>query len=178
MWEMLRKDGDICANAVFDVEGLPTVAFFEKDAKNNLSKDDLDQIRQKLWNQNLVSVVLVLDQESITAYSVNQKKDRGQTLTHEEVSRHGWFSAGEISSSEIQQRLPLWFKSESRVDKKLLKNLGEVINLLTKEGISSSDAQILVGQILFISYLEHRDCLLYTSPSPRDQRGSRMPSSA
>ena len=24
----------------------------------------------------------------------------------------------------------------------------------------------------------HRDCLLYTSPSPRDQRGSRMPSSA
>ena len=24
----------------------------------------------------------------------------------------------------------------------------------------------------------HEDCLLYTSPSPRDQRGSRMPSSA
>ena len=27
-----------------------------------------------------------------------------------------------------------------------------------------------------IAFLE--DCLLYTSPSPRDQRGSRMPSSA
>jgi len=27
------------------------------------------------------------------------------------------------------------------------------------------------------SYME-RGCLLYTSPSPRDQRGSRMPSSA
>ena len=25
---------------------------------------------------------------------------------------------------------------------------------------------------------EFMDCLLYTSPSPRDQRGSRMPSSA
>ena len=25
---------------------------------------------------------------------------------------------------------------------------------------------------------EAKDCLLYTSPSPRDQRGSRMPSSA
>ena len=25
---------------------------------------------------------------------------------------------------------------------------------------------------------EVKDCLLYTSPSPRDQRGSRMPSSA
>ena len=30
----------------------------------------------------------------------------------------------------------------------------------------------LVGQAVFT------DCLLYTSPSPRDQRGSRMPSSA
>ena len=26
--------------------------------------------------------------------------------------------------------------------------------------------------------LSHTNCLLYTSPSPRDQRGSRMPSSA
>ena len=25
---------------------------------------------------------------------------------------------------------------------------------------------------------QYKDCLLYTSPSPRDQRGSRMPSSA
>ena len=32
----------------------------------------------------------------------------------------------------------------------------------------------------FIPYMirQHKDCLLYTSPSPRDQRGSRMPSSA
>ena len=29
-----------------------------------------------------------------------------------------------------------------------------------------------------IMYLENDTCLLYTSPSPRDQRGSRMPSSA
>ena len=32
---------------------------------------------------------------------------------------------------------------------------------------------------LFFETLENRQpCLLYTSPSPRDQRGSRMPSSA
>ena len=31
----------------------------------------------------------------------------------------------------------------------------------------------------YISAVAHfNDCLLYTSPSPRDQRGSRMPSSA
>ena len=30
----------------------------------------------------------------------------------------------------------------------------------------------------FKNQVGHRSCLLYTSPSPRDQRGSRMPSSA
>ena len=29
-----------------------------------------------------------------------------------------------------------------------------------------------------LTHIPLRDCLLYTSPSPRDQRGSRMPSSA
>ena len=29
-----------------------------------------------------------------------------------------------------------------------------------------------------IARAQDSDCLLYTSPSPRDQRGSRMPSSA
>ena len=29
-----------------------------------------------------------------------------------------------------------------------------------------------------VTYVPHQGCLLYTSPSPRDQRGSRMPSSA
>ena len=38
---------------------------------------------------------------------------------------------------------------------------------------------ILVGVLLSVSaILYHSTCLLYTSPSPRDQRGSRMPSSA
>ena len=29
-----------------------------------------------------------------------------------------------------------------------------------------------------VQYISPKSCLLYTSPSPRDQRGSRMPSSA
>ena len=40
-----------------------------------------------------------------------------------------------------------------------------------------SDTDKLIAAILF--YEETlKSCLLYTSPSPRDQRGSRMPSSA
>ena len=37
---------------------------------------------------------------------------------------------------------------------------------------------LAVSRKLFASVEEYIDCLLYTSPSPRDMRRSRMPSSA
>ena len=45
----------------------------------------------------------------------------------------------------------------------------------TTEELDNSDEEVLEVE----SPPTHPyDCLLYTSPSPRDQRGSRMPSSA
>ena len=44
----------------------------------------------------------------------------------------------------------------------------------------SSDGQFELGKLLVqqLSEMGAADCLLYTSPSPRDKRQSRMPSSA
>ena len=39
-------------------------------------------------------------------------------------------------------------------------------------------AQVDIGAHRFMKVAAYKYCLLYTSPSPRDQRGSRMPSSA
>ena len=48
-----------------------------------------------------------------------------------------------------------------------------VLNVMAKGGIDSSEVGFLVhGTTVVIN------CLLYTSPSPRDRRKSRMPSSA
>ena len=50
---------------------------------------------------------------------------------------------------------------------------------ILKDGASAlygSDA--VAGVANFITVTDYDGCLLYTSPSPRDQRGSRMPSSA
>ena len=47
----------------------------------------------------------------------------------------------------------------------------EKLILLTNTSGVQKDGKLLTG-------LQREDCLLYTSPSPRDQRGSRMPSSA
>ena len=49
--------------------------------------------------------------------------------------------------------------------------------------IEKSDGEIVKTEnwgLLNLSYLikKNRNCLLYTSPSPRDKRQSRMPSSA
>ena len=46
----------------------------------------------------------------------------------------------------------------------------DLANISMASEASPKDLIILIGQVV--------DCLLYTSPSPRDQRGSRMPSSA
>ena len=51
-------------------------------------------------------------------------------------------------------------------------------------GMSNADRRAiawrasLVSAVILIVFALVGGCLLYTSPSPRDQRGSRMPSSA
>ena len=61
----------------------------------------------------------------------------------------------------------------------MIASLGSGINLLKNSGMKLC---LLLGGLLFIwlavSIKHDVSCLLYTSPSPRDQRGSRMPSSA
>ena len=49
------------------------------------------------------------------------------------------------------------------------------IQFLTNEFKTTADQQQVAAKRMAAL---NRTCLLYTSPSPRDQRGSRMPSSA
>ena len=49
-------------------------------------------------------------------------------------------------------------------------------NLLLNEGVAPEMARMVLPQSMMTEW--YWTCLLYTSPSPRDQRGSRMPSSA
>ena len=52
---------------------------------------------------------------------------------------------------------------------------------LTIPRIQTKDDVVILNyrnRIIMKDFKQERSCLLYTSPSPRDQRGSRMPSSA
>ena len=69
-------------------------------------------------------------------------------------------------------------KSDGRVDE------AEQQNIISKLGSDVSEAEInflkqeFAAPLDVASFARSVPCLLYTSPSPRDQRGSRMPSSA
>ncbi|SEB46442.1 DNA methylase [Pseudomonas marginalis] len=164
--ELLRPDGQVRAKAVFEVDGVPAVAFF--DNALSLSTEDLNRIRQKIWNQNLISLVIVMDDSSLTAYPPAKNVPVGTTLSAKEAITTGYFSLAEISSSDVQRRLPKWFSPGDRVDRQLLKNLGLAIEQLTKVHVARAAAQGLLGQILFISYLEHRNIVSEVYRTQRD----------
>ena len=63
----------------------------------------------------------------------------------------------------------------SRFDKKLFEALKPKFGKMEVLEFTGSEKGDVV-RLRFISPI--KACLLYTSPSPRDQRGSRMPSSA
>ena len=60
------------------------------------------------------------------------------------------------------------------------KEIPGIRTYLSVDGGMSDNPRPITYQSLYTAFLADRPeaCLLYTSPSPRDQRGSRMPSSA
>ena len=72
--------------------------------------------------------------------------------------------------------------SKSRQTLKLIEEAGAEVDIVLYLDSPPSVTEIseLLSKLGFASaqQLMRKGCLLYTSPSPRDQRGSRMPSSA
>ena len=71
----------------------------------------------------------------------------------------------QISEAEAMVMEVLWKKSPMGADEVL-------IALSVHTDWAEPTVKTLLNRLL------NKGCLLYTSPSPRDQRGSRMPSSA
>ena len=89
------------------------------------------------------------------------------------------FSGGEKKKNEILQmsilnpKLSILDETDSGLDIDALKIVSNGVNSLRKK---ENSFLIITHYQRLLNYI--KPCLLYTSPSPRDQRGSRMPSSA
>ena len=56
--------------------------------------------------------------------------------------------------------------------------LRERLERKDKESLGEDDLKVLLDSLKELEKVQSHDCLLYTSPSPRDRQKSRMPSSA
>ncbi len=161
---LLKPDGAVRAKAVFDVEGVPTVVFVG-DNDEPLSPKSLDEVRKRIWNQNLATIVIEVKGETAVAQPARKLKDAGVPLRLSDARPDGPFSALDIASANLSRRQPGWFDVNARVDRKLLANLSTIVTKLSKNGIAAvADdrtrrrlAELLMGQVLFVSYLEHRE---------------------
>ena len=91
-----------------------------------------------------------------------------------EISRAPWASR-ESLISEI--RLRWWFEAieEIESDKGVRRHF---VTSPLEDILTRSQSKLIKENITARSWDINNDCLLYTSPSPRDRQKSRMPSSA
>ena len=100
--------------------------------------------------------------------ALTEKEKQREKRKVEQRKREGQRSAGSVT-----QKMETALKK--KVDPKALLREKQA-----REAITQFIKNDILGYCITaaICYGESLDCLLYTSPSPRDQRGSRMPSSA
>ena len=161
---LLKHDGSIRARAVFDVEGVPTIVFLDDGGHQHGTEwRALDEARKRIWNQNLATVVIHVQGERAVAHPA-RKLDTAVPLRLGDVRRDGPFSASDVVSARLTSRMPAWFDQDERVDHKLLDNISAAVRELTSHGFDGIAAEperkqlaeFLMGEILFVSYLEHR----------------------
>jgi hypothetical protein len=154
---------DLGLAAVFCIEGVPTVGFLnEPDAP--LTR--IDEPHRVLWNQGLMSLLLVLNEDEVIAYSLVQRpfqRVEGQRNDPRVITTLSLLSDALTVREFIDatESGRVWFESDrsfdpnDRVDSVLLSNLLEAFRDM-RDDLGGEAAQALLMQTMFIAYLEDR----------------------
>lgn len=153
---------ELRASAVFCVQKVPTVVIVSVD---EYDRKEIVDLHAKLWNQGLANMLLVLADDTIRAFSLARIPYRGsdedfddRCLAWELNAIAGSLKVNNLIHGAESGRL--WnesekFRPEERIDRVLLNNL-KVSHARLLRGMSSSAAQALLIQSMFIAYLEDR----------------------
>lgn len=153
---LLGKEGEIHSTAIYEIDRVPAVCFIEPTSGQIADPGFIDEVRRKIWNQNLISIVIVVQGDHATAFPAAKIPKAATPLSLSTATADGLFSASDINLGGIHARLPDWFEKKNRVDRVLLDNLSEVVRLLCSMSFSTEQAQLLLGKCIFVSYLEDR----------------------
>jgi hypothetical protein len=154
---------DLGLAAVFCIEGVPTVGFVNEP---DVSIARVDELHRILWNQGLMSLLLVLKQDEVVAYSLVQRpfqREEGHRSDPRLIMTLSLLSDAlklrELIDSTESGRF--WFENDKyfdpddRVDSVLLSNLLEAFRDMRGD-LGGEAAQALLMQTMFIAYLEDR----------------------
>lgn len=150
--------------AVFCIEGVPTIAFV---SEANADADRVDHVHRVLWNQGLMSLLLVIRPDELLAYSLVRRPFRRDPASSAADPR--LITTLSLISDALKLRHLIesaesgrfwydhddFFDPDQRVDKVLLENLLQSFRDM-KEDLGSDAAQALLMQAMFIAYLEDR----------------------
>lgn len=158
---------DLQVSAVFCVQTVPTIAILVTD---NYDRKAIVDLHGALWNQGLISLLLVISGEVMRAFSLARTplKDADEafenrclvdtlTLTADALRFRNIVDGAE--SGRLWSEHAEYFKPKERIDQVLLDNLKVSHTLLRKEGLDPDPAQALLIQAMFIAYLEDRDII-------------------
>lgn len=151
-------------SAVFCVQGVPTVAILVTKDYNRAQIVDL---HGALWNQGLVSLLLVITGDTLRAFSLVKQpyKDADESFDQRCLIDTLHQSADALrfrnliygaESGRLWKEYTSYFDPDERIDQVLLENLKQSHQLLCSEELSPDAAQALLMQAMFIAYLEDR----------------------
>jgi hypothetical protein len=142
--------------AVATVDRTPTVCFVTLDPLVPAEARRIAAVRRAIWNQNLVCLVLVVSGDMAYPYSAIPDDVVPSGIPRSNIAGTSAYSYRELIAGSLVDLHPEWFDRKNKVDKRLLANLDQAVLSLKALGVEKLSAQYLIGQSLFISYLEHR----------------------
>ena len=156
---------DMGISAIFCVQGVPTVAILEADDYN---RDRIIDLHGALWNQGLASLLLVIAEDTLRAFSLARTplSDPGDafedrclidhlSLTSEVLRFQDLIYGAE--SGRLWNENSKFFPPKERIDQVLLDNLNVSKDLMQDAELAPNAAQALLIQAMFIAYLEDRE---------------------
>tara|TARA_R110001592_G_scaffold319724_4_gene597507 strand:- start:782 stop:3844 length:3063 start_codon:yes stop_codon:yes gene_type:complete len=143
------------------ISGVPSIAFL---VLQSIDQNHIDKVHKSLWNQGLATLLLVITNNTLRAYSLSHLPTPDHKKSDKLVKVFDLLNdALEIKNlvlgmesgrfvNEHQKK----FDSKYRVDQVLLVNLESTVKHLVAKNMRLESAQALLMQIMFIAYLEDK----------------------
>jgi len=151
---------------VFCVAGVPTIGFLNE---SDVSMAQINALHKALWNQGLMSLLLVLKEDELVAYSLVQRPFQRLECQQDDPRVIMTLSLlsdalklreliGSTESGRFWHDHETYFNPNDRVDNVLLENLLAAFRDMRVD-LGDEAAQALLMQTMFIAYLEDRQII-------------------